>query len=64
MQYSTGRNEREISASGFDFDCGSVYDRLCRLTDVRKAKGKCYSVETLLMAMVLAKLCGKRADEL
>lgn len=58
MQYSTGRNEREFSANGFEFDRGSVYDRLCQLTDVRKARGKRYSLETVLMIIVLAKLCG------
>jgi predicted transposase YbfD/YdcC len=50
--------ERDWSASGFEFECGSVYDRLCQLTDVRKAKGKRYRLETVLMIIVLAKLCG------
>jgi len=58
MQYSTGRIERELSASGFEFERGSVYERLCQLTDVRKAKGKRYRLETVLMIIVLAKLCG------
>jgi len=58
MQYSIGRMEREISANGFEFDRGSVYDRLGQLTDVRKAKGKRYSLETVLTIIVLAKLCG------
>ena len=40
MQYSTGRIVREISANGIEFDKGSVYDRLSKLTDLRKAKGK------------------------
>lgn len=59
MQYSTARIEREISANGIEFDKGSVYDRLCKLTDVRKAKGKQYSLETLLMIILMAKLCGE-----
>lgn len=58
MQYSTGRIEREINAEGLEFDRGSVYDRLSRLTDVRKAKGKRYRLETVLLIIVLAKLCG------
>jgi predicted transposase YbfD/YdcC len=58
MQYSTGRIDREFSANGFEFDRGSVYDRLCQWTDVRKARGKRYSLETVLMVIVLAKLCG------
>lgn len=59
MQYSTARLEREISANGIEFDKGSVYDRLCKLTDVRKAKGKQYSLETVLMLILMAKLCGE-----
>jgi predicted transposase YbfD/YdcC len=50
--------EREINAEGLEFDRGSVYDRLSRLTDVRKAKGKRYRLETVLLIIVLAKLCG------
>lgn len=59
MQYSIGKIEREISASGIEFDKGSVYDRLCKLSDVRKAKGKRYSLEAVLLIIVLAKLCGE-----
>jgi predicted transposase YbfD/YdcC len=58
MQYSIGRKDREISENGFEFDRGSVYDRIRQLTDVRKAKGKRYRLETVLMIIVLAKLCG------
>lgn len=58
MQYSIGKNEREISVRGIAFDKGSVYDRLGKLTDVRKAKGKRYSLETVLLIIVMAKLCG------
>ena len=59
MQYSIGKIEREISASGIEFDKGSVYDRLGKLSDVRKAKGKRYSLEAVLLIIVLAKLCGE-----
>ena len=45
MQYSTVKLQREISANGIEFDKGSVYDRLCKLTDLRKANGKQYSLE-------------------
>ncbi len=58
MQYSTERIEREISANGIEFDKGSVYDRLSKLTDLRKAKGKRYRLETILMIILMAKLCG------
>jgi predicted transposase YbfD/YdcC len=50
--------ERALDANGVEFDCGSVYDWLCQLTDTRKAKGKRYRLETVLMIIVLAKLCG------
>jgi len=35
-----------------------VYEGLLKLTDVRKAKGKIYSLDAILMIIVLAKLCG------
>ena len=59
MQYSTGRMEREISANGIEFDKGSVYDRLCKLTDLRGVNGKRYRLETVLMIVIMAKLCGE-----
>lgn len=55
MQYST---ELKISANGIEFEKGSVYDRLEKLTDLRKPQGKRYSLETLLMIILMAKLCG------
>ncbi len=58
MQYSTGHIEHEISANGIEFEKGSVYDRIGKLTDLRKPNGKRYSLETLLMIIVMAKLCG------
>lgn len=58
MQYSR-KIEREISENGIEFDLGSVYARLSKLTDVRKAKGKRYSLTTILMIMLMAKLCGE-----
>jgi len=38
MQYSIRKIEREISENGVEFDLGSVYARLGKLTDIRKAK--------------------------
>jgi len=54
MQYS-----REISETGVEFDLGSVYARLSQLTDTRQDKGKRYSLTTLLMIIIMAKLCGE-----
>lgn len=59
MEYSTGCIEQEISANGIVFEKGSVYDHLGKLTDLRKANGKRYSLEMLLMIILMAKLCGE-----
>ncbi len=53
-----GRIEREINADGVEYDQGSVFERFGQLTDIRKAQGKRYSLETVLTIMVMAKLCG------
>jgi predicted transposase YbfD/YdcC len=58
MEYSTGRIDCEISYNGIEYEKDSVYDRLGRLTDLRKARGKRYSLEMLLMIILMAKLCG------
>ncbi|MEP0805671.1 MAG: hypothetical protein HRF47_09290 [Chloroflexota bacterium] len=44
MQYSTAKLEREINAGGMEFDKGSVYDRFCKLTDLRGVNGKRYEL--------------------
>ncbi len=59
MDSSTGRLRQEYGPSGILYDLGSVYAGLLNLTDVRKAKGKIYRLETILMIIVLAKLCGE-----
>jgi hypothetical protein len=58
MEYSTLGKEQEISAEGVVYDRGSIYGRLQGLTDMRKARGKRYSLVTLLMIVLLAKLSG------
>lgn len=58
MEYSTVGRHQDISAEGVIFDKGSVYDRLHRLTDLRKARGQRYSLVTVLMIILMAKLCG------
>jgi predicted transposase YbfD/YdcC len=59
MQYSIGKIEREMDVRGMEFDTGSVYDYLGKLTDLRGANGKRYELEALLLIVVLAKLCGE-----
>ncbi len=58
MQYSR-KAEREINENGVEFEMGSVLARVSELTDIRKAKGKRYSLTTILMIILMAKLCGE-----
>lgn len=58
MHFSIGGVRQDYGATGVLYDVGSVYERLSKLTDVRKAQGKRYSLEMLLVVIVLAKLCG------
>ena len=58
MEYSTVGKGQGISAEGVIYDKESVYDRLHKLQDMRKARGKQYSLVELLMVILLAKLCG------
>ncbi len=41
------------------FDVGSLYARFRELEDKRKPKGLRYRLETILVVMILAKLCGE-----
>ncbi|MEW6239623.1 MAG: ISAs1 family transposase [Chloroflexota bacterium] len=58
MEYSTIGGEQDISVEGVIYDKGSIYGRLQTLTDIRQARGKRYSLPTLLMIVLLAKLSG------
>lgn len=59
MKYSTDEGKVEISANGVRYKLGSVYERLYELTDERKSQGKRYSLVTILMLILLAKLSGQ-----
>jgi predicted transposase YbfD/YdcC len=59
MEYSTFEQGREIGESGIKSEIGSLYDRFHEISDPRKAKGKMYSLVTLLVVIFLGKLCGK-----
>lgn len=50
---------QEYGPTGILYDWGSIYEGMLNLTDVRKAKGKIYRLETVLMIIVMAKLCGE-----
>lgn len=58
MHFSIGGVRQDYGATGVLYDVGSVYERLSKLTDVRKAQGKLYSLEMLMVVIVMAKLCG------
>jgi len=60
MHYSASRVKQDYGATGILYDLGSVYEGLSRITDKRKARGKIYRIETILMIIVLAKLRGER----
>lgn len=59
MDYSVSRVKQEYGATGILYDPGSVYEGLSKITDKRKARGKIYRLETILMIIVLAKLSGE-----
>lgn len=51
--------KQDYGATGILYDVGSVYEGLCKLTDLRKAKGKLYALEMVLLIVILAKLSGE-----
>jgi predicted transposase YbfD/YdcC len=59
MHYSASRVKQAYGATGVLYDLGSVYDGLSKITDKRKARGKIYRLETILMIIVMAKLSGE-----
>ncbi len=59
MHYSASRVKQDYGATGMLYDLGSVYEGLSKITDKRKARGKIYRLETILMIVVLAKLSGE-----
>ena len=59
MDFSTLKPWQEVSETGVIYENGSIYARLLKLTDLRKARGKQYSLETILMIILLAKLSGQ-----
>lgn len=58
MDFSILGKGQDICINGVIFDQSSIYDRLHKLSDLRKARGKRYSLVTLLMIILMAKLCG------
>jgi len=52
-------NQREQNEHGLVFEVESLYDYLSKVEDPRKAKGKRYTLTSLLILMLLAKLAGE-----
>jgi predicted transposase YbfD/YdcC len=59
MEYSTLEPWQDISETGIVYALGSLYHRFQTMRDPRKAKGKQYSLLTLLVVIFLGKLSGK-----
>jgi predicted transposase YbfD/YdcC len=65
MEYSTLTPWQEIGETGIVHDRDSLYGRFHHICDTRGAKGKQYSLVTLLVVIFLAKLAGKdKPDEM
>jgi len=65
MEYSTLKPWQEIGGTGIVHDRDSLYGRFHHISDPRGAKGKQYSLVTLLVIIFLAKLAGKdKPDEI
>jgi predicted transposase YbfD/YdcC len=65
MEYSTLKPRQEIGETGIIHDRDSLYGRFHHISDPRGAKGKQYSLVTLLVIIFLAKLAGKdKPDEI
>ena len=50
---------KDMATEGIVFDIGALTQYLKEVTDVRKARGQRYSIEFLLILIILAKLAGE-----
>src|ERR1700694_6181959 len=62
-QHSTETAKVAYSGEAILFDVGSLCAHFSHLVDGRKARGKRYSLVTILMLMIIAKLCGQETPE-
>ena len=62
-QHSTETATVAYSAEAILFEVGSQCAHFSHLVDGRKARGKRYSLVTMLMLMIVAKLCGQDTPE-
>ena len=59
MDYISQGPKYSADENGLIFTTNSLYEYLRNIPDTRQAKGKRYSLATLLLVMILAKLCGE-----
>ncbi len=59
MEYTTLNPSQEVGETGQIYERGSLYGYFHTLKDPRHAKGKRYSLVTLLTIILLGKLAGK-----
>ena len=59
MKFSTESSSAQVKTDGQIFSIGSLLSYLKQVKDTRKQRGIRYSLETILVVMVLAKLCGE-----
>lgn len=59
MDYNSQVSKREVDENGLIFAIDSLYEYLRKITDTRQAKGKRYGLATLLILIILAKMCGE-----
>lgn len=59
MDYISQVPKRTVDENGLIFTTNSLYEYLRKITDTRQARGKRYPLASLLLVMILAKLCGE-----
>lgn len=59
MDYNSQVPQRTTDENGLIFTTDSLYEFLRKITDTRQAKGKRYPLASLLLVIILAKLCGE-----
>jgi predicted transposase YbfD/YdcC len=59
MDYINQAPKRDEDENGFVFAYGSLYEYLRKITDTRQMRGKRYDLATLLLLIIMAKMCGE-----
>jgi hypothetical protein len=59
MNYINALENQGKTATGLIFDIGGLYDYLMKIPDKRKKRGKQYSLASILVLILLAKMGGE-----